>query len=108
MAQETNTKLAIEQSQYYINILLETGYKISQSYLFGSYAKGNATNDSDIDLAIILSTSEIDNYDERVKLMKIAVKNNYYLIEPHPFSEKDFDEEDPLIKEIKRTGIKIV
>jgi uncharacterized protein len=108
LVEENIKSIAIENSKLFINTLIENKYPFIQIYLFGSYAKGNATKDSDIDLAIISNLPEIDNYDERVRLMKIAVKNNNYLIEPHPFSQKDFEEDTPFINEIKRTGIRIV
>lgn len=28
-------------------------------------------------------------------------------IEPHPFKEKEFEEENPFIEEIKNTGLKV-
>jgi hypothetical protein len=40
--------------------------------------------------------------------MKIVVKNNNYYIGSHPFTEKEFEEGNPSIDEIKRTGIKII
>ena len=46
--------------------------------LFGSYANGNFAEDSDIDLIVILDSSEISkNYDEKMK-NKLLVRNSIY------------------------------
>jgi predicted nucleotidyltransferase len=44
-------------------------------YLFGSYAKGNARPDSDLDLAF-LSSKEIDDYQRFLTAQKLASKLN--------------------------------
>lgn len=46
-----------------------------QIYMFGSVAKGTETQDSDIDLAVILNIDDIPKtYDEKLK-NKVAVRN---------------------------------
>jgi uncharacterized protein len=49
----------------YIDILGISNYKIINAYLFGSYAKGTFTEDSDIDVALIFDKME-DRFDTRV------------------------------------------
>ena len=102
-----NEKILIETKKY-VSILNNVGYNLSSAYLFGSYAKGTERTDSDLDLAVVMKIPMIDRFEERVKLMKIAVRNNNYIIEPHPFTEEEFEEGNPFIDEIKRTGIRIV
>lgn len=48
-----------------------------------------------------------DLVEDTYKLMKIrrSVDNR---IEPHPFSVEDFNDKDPIAKEVIRTGIRIV
>jgi predicted nucleotidyltransferase len=42
--------------------------------LFGSYAKGTATEDSDIDLAVVVPGGETKTYDERVsRYMPVSI-----------------------------------
>jgi predicted nucleotidyltransferase len=50
-------------------------YKI---YLFGSVASGNTTNDSDVDLAIILDTDKVhQTYDDKIKT-RVRVRKSIF------------------------------
>jgi predicted nucleotidyltransferase len=83
-------------------------YPISAVYLFGSYATGKANQWSDIDVAIISDKLKKDwNKNEDV-LWKYTIGVDSR-IEPIGFTVKDFQDEcDPMVYEIKKTGIKIV
>ncbi len=83
--------------------LTHSGFEPERIILFGSYAKGLATDNSDIDLAIWASGfSGVRLLD----LEKLApIKSKYPLIEIHPFSIVDTSENNPFIAEIERTGI---
>ena len=48
-------KDTVEKVKNYISFLKENRFNISKVYLFGSYARGNFREDSDIDLAIIMN-----------------------------------------------------
>jgi predicted nucleotidyltransferase len=76
--------------------------------LFGSYATGKANQWSDIDVAIISDKLKKDwNKNEDV-LWKYTIGVDSR-IEPIGFTVKDFQDEcDPMVYEIKKTGIKIV
>lgn len=77
------------------------------TYLFGSYAKGNQHEDSDIDVALIINhLSDADKFDVQVQLMLTASQFDIR-IEPHPFSMEDFSSSNPFAAEIRRTGIEI-
>jgi len=81
-------------------------YKVDAVILFGSYAKGTNTKDSDIDVAIVSSDFE-DIYDVMAELMGLTW-NLDTRIEPHPIKAKDFEEvSNPFINEIIKTGIKV-
>ena len=45
---------------------------VKKVYLFGSYAKGTADSDSDIDLAVIVEKIEGDILEPRVKLVELT------------------------------------
>ncbi len=80
---------------------------IESVYLFGSYAKGKSTDDSDIDLALIFTNlDDSRRFDIQVQLMLLAAKIDSR-IEPHPTSHEDFNSGNPFVVEIKKTGIKI-
>jgi len=82
-------------------------YSFSAIYLFGSYAKGKASQWSDIDVAIVSDRLKKDwNKNEDI-LWKYTMRIDSR-IEPIGFTVKDFqDDSDPMVHEIKKTGIKI-
>lgn len=80
-------------------------YDIKEVYLFGSYAKGTNTADSDIDVAVILDSNN-NTFDLLVELM-MYTSNIDLRIEPHPIKEEDFKEGNPFVQEIIDTGIKV-
>lgn len=79
--------------------------RVKSAYLYGSYARGAAKDWSDIDLAII-SPDFGDMFEERLELMRLAVSMDDR-IEPHPFRPEEFNDNQPLASEIRRTGIAI-
>ncbi|MDR2907770.1 MAG: nucleotidyltransferase domain-containing protein [Bacteroidales bacterium] len=94
-----------------INIVRQYANALSPSFdykeiiLFGSYAKGTYTKDSDIDVAVIFA--DYDNrLDKQVELMKMTRKIDSR-IEPHPFRERDFVQTNPLVNEILKYGQEI-
>jgi len=107
MAVGNNDPLINQKINEYIAILKTAGIKIWRMYFYGSYAKGSYTEHSDIDLAIFLDTNEIDGFEEDAQLMKLRRKVDLR-IEPHAFARTDFDESDPIVKEIIRTGQRII
>jgi len=77
------------------------------TYLFGSYAKQNERNESDIDIAIVLDNLlDEQKFDVQVQLMVLASQFDSR-IEPHPFSTSDFNSQNPFVYEIMRTGIEM-
>ena len=82
-------------------------FGIKKAYLLGSYAKKNETIDSDIDLALIVDQlPDEERFDLRVQLMLIAADFDIS-IEPYPFSNEDFNSENPFVFEILNTGIEV-
>lgn len=80
--------------------------QVLKAYLYGSYAKGVAGKWSDIDLAIVSPDFSEDLFEERLRLMKLALKVDDR-IEPSPFRPEDFDINNPLVHEINSYGIEI-
>lgn len=87
--------------------MISAEFPIKEVYLFGSYAIGNPRENSDIDIAIISDNFEGRRFWDREKLGKYIIKSSYDL-EVHPYRSEDFTEDDPFVKEIIRTGQKIV
>lgn len=96
-------KNAPEAVMKYAGFLRKTKPGIKEIYIFGSYAKGFSNENSDIDIAIIFD-HRFDNFDMQVELMKLRRKFDTR-IEPHPFSEDDFNESNPLAHEIMKNGL---
>ncbi|GHV81860.1 hypothetical protein AGMMS49991_04180 [Spirochaetia bacterium] len=86
-------------------------YKI---VLFGSYAKGNATEDSDIDLMVILDNNEVaktwtERSNKKVDIRKLVREINYkYAMDILVYSKAEFkivkELGNPFIDEVERTG----
>ena len=80
-------------------------FDFSKIFLFGSYAKGNQREDSDIDVAVVFG--DYDNRMERqAELMKLT-RNIDTRIEPHPFREYEFDISNPVVYEIMNYGMEV-
>ncbi|MBI2431352.1 MAG: nucleotidyltransferase domain-containing protein [Candidatus Hydrogenedentes bacterium] len=92
--------------QAYLSRLGEHHVPVWRVYLFGSYAKGTAHPDSDIDLAIFLDQDEIDGFREDVHLMRLRWGIDLR-IEPHAFARSDFQDMDPYVREIVASGQRV-
>lgn len=103
-AKEMDKGEAIIIAQKYIKFI-SSRYNIENAILFGSFAKGTNHDDSDIDIAIILSGVS-DIIDTQIELMKLRRKIDLR-IEPHPFELKDFNRTNPVVNEILKCGINL-
>ena len=87
--------------------LKENGFQIQDAILFGSYARGEATQNSDIDLALVSDAFEGVRFIDRNKIRKLTIAISTDL-EVLPFNPKDFTPENPFVKEILETGIRVL
>jgi len=77
----------------------------SQLILFGSYAKGKSKKWSDIDVAVILpEVKDRLKLEVDLRLKSISIDER---INPFVFSQKELQDNSPLIWEIKKYGKKI-
>ena len=91
----------IDIARQYANTL-RSKYNPERIILFGSYVKGTYNEDSDIDIAVVLK--DYNNLiDTQLDLMRLRRKIDSR-IEPHPFREKDFDINNPIVNEIIKYG----
>ena len=72
-------------------------------YLYGSYSKGNYTEDSDIDIAVVVDRVSENYFEDTPMLWKLKRKISN-LIEPILLTE---DTDNPLYADILKTGIRI-
>lgn len=93
---------AIEIAKKYKSIVAEH-LPFKALYLFGSYSKGGYTEESDIDIAVVVEHTNEDYFTNTPLLWKLGRKVNY-LIEPVLLTE---DTNNPLYLDITQTGILI-
>ena len=92
----------------YIKLIQQKYPDFESVYVFGSYARGNSNQDSDIDLALIFRDLDSSKrFDIQVQLMLLASQIDTR-IEPHPISHDDFYSDNPFVVEIKKTGFEVL
>lgn len=92
----------------YKDALIENKIPVRAIYLFGSYARGNPREDSDVDFCVVSQAFGKNDFDEMVKINQIA-KLVSFDIEAFPVSSKEYQKRsNPFIAEAIKTGIKII
>lgn len=82
---------------------------VQKVILFGSYANGNYTKDSDVDLAIFSDYFEGRSRIDGIKfLLSRARKYVKMDFQPIPFTYRDYIESDGFAAEILKKGVEIV
>ena len=92
---------AIDIAQRYASAV-KINFNYIRIILFGSYAKGNFNEDSDIDIAIVFKDYS-NSIDMQLELMRLRRKIDSR-IEPHPFRESEFELSNPIVNEIIKYG----
>ena len=91
-------------AEKYKDALLKENIAVSALYLFGSYAKGKQTKDSDIDFCVVSKSFGKNDFKEMVKINQIAKLINVN-VEAFPVSEEDFVKNlNPFAIEANKTG----
>lgn len=99
---------AISIGKKFIGEIKNSGIHVVDAYLYGSHARQTVSKDSDIDVCVVSLDFGIDLIDEMVMLKQIARKVDDR-IEAVPLGVTDFsDPFDPLVFEIKNTGVRII
>jgi predicted nucleotidyltransferase len=91
--------------QKYISLCAERNIFFQKVILFGSVARNQATEDSDIDV-LFVSDQFTDNPLLNARLVA-PVSAKLYDIEPHLYPTAAFLRNDPFVQEITQTGIAI-
>ena len=98
---------AIEIVSNYAREIQTQGIHLRNVILYGSFAKGTQCQWSDIDVALVADEFEglpTDIY----HFATIAIKKPYIRIEANTYPTDYFQDGDPFIEEIIKTGIKII
>lgn len=93
---------AIELAKQYKS-LVSKDFTEAKIYLYGSYSKGTARPDSDIDIAVVVPRVDGDWWEKTVRLWRMTHRVST-LIEPVIIEECH---PSPLYEDVKRTGIRI-
>ncbi len=91
----------------FIDELEKNNIPIKEAILFGSYAKGNYHDWSDIDLALVSDAFEGERFRDRNKIRRIKLEISCDL-EPLPYRPQDFTSDDPFVQKIIETGMRVV
>ena len=100
-------KVAIEKVDNFIKEIKLSGLNIKKAILFGSFAKGDQREYSDIDVALAADEFIGFGFIDRDYFAEINIKDEYMLIETKTYPTDYFEKGDPFIDEIKKTGIEI-
>ncbi len=105
MVKKTINKKIIEKVNKFRETIEAAGVPVEKMVVFGSQAKGGATEDSDIDVCVVSKSFGKDDIDEMQWLFK---KTRFVdtRIEPYPLSLEEFKNGySPIIDEIRKYGI---
>ncbi|MDQ1266322.1 MAG: uncharacterized protein QG635_1474 [Bacteroidota bacterium] len=96
---------SLEYARNFLIKIKGKGINIKYAILFGSYARGNQTEHSDIDIALAADEFTGFGFNDMKSFARELVE--FYYIQPKTYSTKYFEKGDPFIKEIKKTGIEL-
>jgi uncharacterized protein len=102
-----NQSIAIKIVHDYLHEIRALGVSIRKAILFGSFARNQQHEWSDIDVALVaddfIGIAALDK--DRFRLLHLLPK--FINIETHTFPTIRFEKGDPFIEEIKKIGIEI-
>ena len=87
--------------------LCAAGIDVKQAYLFGSFAKNKADEDSDIDVVIVSKSFSNNRLINARRLAPFEWETDPRL-EVIAYRPEWFRDEDPLVWELKTTGISLI
>jgi len=99
---------AIKTVKNYAKEINKSGVNLRKVILFGSFAKGTQHEWSDIDVALVADDFTGVGILDTPRFSRINLQSPYIRIEPRTYPTDYFQESDPFIEEIKKTGIEII
>ena len=96
---------AIKRSKEFVNELLSLKLNLRKAILFGSFVRKQQKEWSDIDIALIADEFSGFGYEDRKYFAKINIRKPYSMIQTKTYATAYFEQGDPFIEEIIKTGI---
>ncbi|MFN0213610.1 MAG: nucleotidyltransferase domain-containing protein [Saprospiraceae bacterium] len=98
----------IDTVTQFANAIREQGVNLRAVILFGSYARGDEREWSDIDVALVSDEFIGVPFEDIKQFIDVTIQKPYFFIEPHTFNTKEFEKGNAFVEEIRRTGVQIV
>jgi predicted nucleotidyltransferase len=99
---------AVKQMAVKFSLEAKKTFPVRSTYLFGSYAKGIATESSDVDICFFIENYGNKNRFEIIaELLGIGGKFKGVPFEPIVFPYSEIERENPFVREILSTGVEI-
>ena len=98
--------VALAEVRAFVTDLHTLGVRPQRVILFGSFARNEQREWSGIDVAIVAEAFSGFRPEDSGLMARALVR--HVEIEPHAFRPEDFTDWNPLVAEIKRTGIVVV
>jgi predicted nucleotidyltransferase len=94
--------------QLYIRLLNDAGLRIQKAFLYGSFARNEASADSDIDVMLVSEQFDSNDIKEKARAWQLTRKVDLR-IEPFTIGAKRFfsDDDSALVDQVKKEGIEI-
>jgi len=99
---------AIDTVYNYACDVQKHGVNLRNVFLYGSFAKGTQHEHSDIDVALVADEFIGFSFEDKKLFPYVGIKKPYIRIETKTYPTDYFNQGDPFIEEIKKTGIKIM
>ncbi len=98
-------QFAINTVKNFAEAIRSQGVDLKTVILFGSFARGEQREWSDIDVALVADEFIGVSFEDIKRFINVTIQKPFHFIEPHTFNTHEFDEGNPFIAEIRRTGI---
>ncbi len=83
---------------------IQDRYNPKAIYLYGSYAKGTETKNSDIDIAVVINPTDAKQYMKMFSDLFVIASDYQVSIEPNLLVEDGAENKYSFLEEVKQTG----
>ena len=99
-------QFALNIAREFVQAVVDKGVRLDKAFLFGSFARNEQRNDSDIDIALIADDFTGIGYFDLRHFLDVKISSTKFTpIEAHTFNTTYFRAGDPFVREIEKTGI---